>query len=129
MPLILNQMGEDVYLSRAGQLDIDPNIAVPIQAVVKVVSMEAATQNGQAMIERADVLLPVHSDDYEPGHFPEFMLYDGTIEKLTTAHILKLRGQIFSIEAIGTEDAGFRKLTCKSRKPEVTNRSTLNGRL
>lgn len=129
MPLILNQMGEDVFLSRAGQLNIDPNIARPIQGVVKVVSLESVTQNGQAMIERAEVLLPVHADEYEPGHEIEYLFYDGMIEKLTTAHIIKLRGQIFSIEAIGTEDGGFRKLTCKARKPEITNRSTLNGRL
>ena len=129
MPLILSQMGEDVFLSRPGQLDIDPNIARPIQGVVRVVSMESVTQNGQAMIERAEVLLPVHADEYEPGHEIEFMFYDGSIEKMTTAHIIKLRGQIFSIESIGSEDGGFRKLVCKARKPEVTHRSTLNGRL
>ena len=129
MPMVLSQMGEDVFLSRAGELVIDPNVSAPITAVVRVTSQEATTQNGQAMIERAEVLLPVHADEYEPAHPDEYLLYDGKIEKLTTAHIILLRGQIFSIESIGSEDGGFRKLMCKARKSEVTNRSTLNGRL
>lgn len=116
-------MGEDCYLSRVGQLVIEPS-ASAVSGIVSIVSAESQTTNGQSMIERADVLLPATSDDCG-----ECTFQDGTVEKLTTAHIISIRGQIFSIETIGVPRAGFRKLTCKSRKNEVTSRSTLNGRL
>lgn len=115
--------GEDCYLSRVGQLSIDAN-ASAISGIVSIVSAESQTTNGQSMIERAEVLLPASSDDCG-----ECTFQDGTVEKLTTAHIISIRGQIFSIETIGVPRAGFRKLTCKSRKREVANHSTLNGRL
>lgn len=129
MPLMLNQFGEDVFLSRPGELTIDPNTSVAIQGIVRVTAQESVGPTGQAMIESADLLLPVHSEDFEPGHFPEFLLYDGKIEKLTTAHIVHFRRQVFAIEAIGSEDSGFRKLQCKARRSEVTSRSVLQGRL
>lgn len=123
MPLMLDQFGEKVYISLGGEFEIHQDAWNGISAVVKIDTQEGANQNGQAMIERAEVLLPVDESRYQNGHFADI------VKKLTTAHVLKIRGQIFSIEAIGTENGGYRKLICKARKPETTNRSLLNGRL
>ena len=125
MPMVLDQMGEPVYVSRVGALSIHENDQYPIRAIVKVTSRESTTRSGQAMIEVAEVLLPVLPNN---GSL-ESMQYEGIIENLTTAHVIKIRGQILSIESIGTEDGGFRKLICKAVKREFTSRSTLNGRM
>lgn len=134
MPMVLDQMGEDIEISRAGELRINSFDNRRFTAVVKVISQEAnttkaSTTNGQAMIERAEVLIPVFLDEYFTSYDPTFYDYDRHDEKFTTAHTVKIRGQIFSIESIGTEDGGFRKMICNARNREVTNRSALNGRL
>lgn len=128
MPMVISQMGEPVHFSRPGEFTISESNGQWIPGVIKVISMEAASRDGQAMIEIAEVLLPVHDAEFVGGHPQELNLWRD-VEKWTTAHVVKFRGQIFSIESIGTEDGGFRKMTCKSRKKEITNRSALNGRL